>query len=150
VEDEVPVTIDALRTPDDRFAGLPGWPYAPHYVDDLPGYEGLRVHYADEGPAEGSAHLSLPARPADLVLPLPQDDPGLPGVGRPRDRAGLAGLRPLGQAGWRTMSYTFHFHRDMMVALVRAAGPAEQVTLVCQDWGGLLGLTLPPDMPEQV
>ena len=39
----------ALRTPDARFANLPGWPYEPHYLDDLPGYEGLRVHYIDTG-----------------------------------------------------------------------------------------------------
>jgi hypothetical protein len=39
-----------VRTPDARFANLPGWPYAPHYIDDLPGFEGLRLHYIDEGP----------------------------------------------------------------------------------------------------
>ena len=44
--------IEALRTPDERFVGLPGWPWAPRYVDDLPGYEGLRVHYLDEGPRD--------------------------------------------------------------------------------------------------
>ncbi|VAW02178.1 Haloalkane dehalogenase, partial [hydrothermal vent metagenome] len=39
------MTIKALRTPDERFENLSGWDYAPHYVDDLPGYEGLRMHY---------------------------------------------------------------------------------------------------------
>ena len=44
--------MEVLRTPDERFADLPGWPYDPRYVDDLPGYEGLRMHYVDEGPRD--------------------------------------------------------------------------------------------------
>ena len=43
--------IEALRTPDERFADLPGFSYTPSYVEDLPGYEGLRAHYVDAGPA---------------------------------------------------------------------------------------------------
>ena len=58
------MTIEALRTPDDRFASLPGWPYAPHYIDDLPGYEGLRVHYVDEGPEKAvRTYLCLHGQP---------------------------------------------------------------------------------------
>jgi hypothetical protein len=44
--------MDVLRTPDDRFADLPGYAFAPHYSDTLEGYEGLGVHYVDEGPRE--------------------------------------------------------------------------------------------------
>jgi haloalkane dehalogenase len=44
------IAIKALRTPDNRFAELPGFPYSPSYADDLPGYEGLRAHYIDVGP----------------------------------------------------------------------------------------------------
>ena len=47
----MPTLIEALRTPDERFANLPGFACAPHYVDDLAGYSGLRVHYVDERPA---------------------------------------------------------------------------------------------------
>ena len=43
------MTLEAVRTPDERFSGLPDYDYQPNYVDDLPGYEGLRVHYLDEG-----------------------------------------------------------------------------------------------------
>ncbi len=50
--------IPALRTPDERFADLPGFPYAANYVDALPGYEALRVHYVDEGPRDAE-HLFL-------------------------------------------------------------------------------------------
>jgi haloalkane dehalogenase len=42
----------ALRTPDDRFVGLPDFPFEPHYVDTLPGYEGARAHYLDLGPRD--------------------------------------------------------------------------------------------------
>ena len=41
--------MQSLRTPDERFVGLPDFPYAPHWVDNLPGLDGLRVHYLDEG-----------------------------------------------------------------------------------------------------
>src|SRR4051812_30236084 len=41
---------DVLRTPDESFRGLPGFAYEPHYVSKLPGFEGLRMHYVDEGP----------------------------------------------------------------------------------------------------
>ena len=46
--------IEALRTPDERFAALPEFNYAPHYVDGLPGYGGLRVHYLDETPTRAA------------------------------------------------------------------------------------------------
>ena len=47
--------MQILRTPDDRFADLPGFPYAPHYLEGLHGADGCRVHYVDEGPADADA-----------------------------------------------------------------------------------------------
>ncbi|MCG2593546.1 tRNA adenosine(34) deaminase TadA [Ramlibacter sp. XY19] len=47
-----PLREDALRTPEQRFAGITGYPWAPNYVDDLPALAGLRLHYLDEGPGE--------------------------------------------------------------------------------------------------
>ena len=41
---------ETIRTPDERFKDLPGFSFAPRYLDDLAGYEGLRIHYLDEGP----------------------------------------------------------------------------------------------------
>ncbi len=141
------MTIDALRTPDERFAGLPGWNYAPHYVDDLPGYEGLRVHYVDEGPKNAvRTYLCLHGQPSwsylyRKMIPVFLDSgarviaPDWLGFGR-SDKPVADDI------------YTFHFHRNMMVELVKRLD-LQQVTLVCQDWGGLLGLTLPPDMPDR-
>ena len=58
-------TIEALRTPDSRFQGLPGYRYEPHYVDTLPGYEGLRAHYLDLGPKDAKhTFLCLHGEPA--------------------------------------------------------------------------------------
>ncbi|MEO1966984.1 haloalkane dehalogenase [Hyphomonas sp.] len=141
------MTIEALRTPDDRFASLPGWPYAPHYIDDLPGYEGLRVHYVDEGPEKAvRTYLCLHGQPTwsylyRKMIPVFLDSgarviaPDWLGFGRSD--------KPVADE-----TYTFHFHRNMMIELVKRLG-LQNITLVCQDWGGLLGLTLPPDMPER-
>ncbi len=46
------IAVSALRTPDDRFADLQDFPFPPHYVDNLPGYDGLRAHYLDVGPRD--------------------------------------------------------------------------------------------------
>jgi hypothetical protein len=48
------MTIDALRTPEERFVDLPDFSYPPQYLDDLPGYEGLRAAYVDTGPRGAS------------------------------------------------------------------------------------------------
>ncbi|MCA8901539.1 MAG: alpha/beta fold hydrolase [Hyphomonas sp.] len=141
------MTIEAKRTPDERFEGLPGWTYAPHYVDDLPGYEGLRVHYVDEGPQNAvRTYLCLHGQPSwsylyRKMIPVFLDSgarviaPDWLGFGRSD--------KPVDDT-----VYTFNFHRNMMVELIKRLD-LNDVTLVCQDWGGLLGLTIPPDMPER-
>jgi len=141
------MTIEALRNPDDCFADLPGYDFAPHYVDDLPGYEGLRVHYVDEGPRDaGRTFLCLHGQPTwsylyRRMIPVFLETgarvvaPDWLGFGRSD--------KPVDDA-----VYTFHFHRDMMLALIERLD-LHNVTLVCQDWGGLLGLTIPPAMPER-
>ncbi len=141
------MTIEALRTPDSRFVGLPGYPFAPHYVDDLPGYEGLRVHYLDEGPRDAAVtFLCLHGQPAwsylyrKMIPVFAEADhrviaPDLLGFGRSD--------KPVDEA-----VYSFAFHRGMLMALI-AALDLGNVVLVCQDWGGILGLTIPPAMPER-
>jgi len=47
---------EILRTPEARFEALPGYPFAPHYLDELPGFAGVRVHYVDEPPAAADDH----------------------------------------------------------------------------------------------
>lgn len=55
------MSIAALRTPADAFASLPDWPFPPQYVDDLAGYEGLRLAYVDEVRARGTPTFACTA-----------------------------------------------------------------------------------------
>ena len=133
--------IDALRTPDERFADLPDFPWAPHYIDDLPGYEGLRCAVIDEGPKTGAptflclhgeptwSFLYRRMIPAFLASGARVVAPDLFGFGRSD--------KPVDDA-----VYGFHFHRRMLLALVERLD-LQDITLVVQDWGGLIGLTLP-------
>ena len=140
------MTIAALRTPDARFDGLPGYAFAPRYRDDLAGYAGLRVHYLDEGGAADRVALCLHGQPTWSYL-YRRMIPGLVAAGYRVIAPDLFGFgrsdKPVDDG-----VYTFGFHRDALIALVRALD-LRRVTLVCQDWGGLLGLTIPMDMPER-
>ncbi len=132
---------EIIRTPDDRFADLPGFPYAPHYVDNLPGYEGLRAAYIDEGPKDTQhtflclhgeptwSYLYRKMIPVFLASGARVVAPDLFGFGR-SDKPILDAV------------YGFHFHRNMLLALVEHLD-LRGITLVVQDWGGLIGLTLP-------
>lgn len=139
--------IDAVRTPDERFANLPGYDFTPNYVDDLPGYEGLRVHYVDEGPKDAThTFLCLHGQPSWSYLYRKMAPVFLESGGRviAPDWLGFGKSdKPVEDA-----VYTFDFHRNMMIALIERLG-LTKITLVCQDWGGLLGLTIPQDMPER-
>lgn len=122
-----------LRTPDERFASLPDFPFAPHYVE----VDGLRMHYLDEGPASAPVVLLLHGEPSwsylyrKMIPPLVAAGlrcvaPDLIGFGRsdkPTERE----------------AYTFAAHMQWLHAFV-AALDLQEVTLFCQDWGGLLGL----------
>ena len=128
----------AKRTPEDRFTNLPGYGFAPNYVDTLPGYEGLRVHYIDEGSKDADrTFLCLHGQPSwsylyRKMIPVFADSgarviaPDWLGFGRSD--------KPVEDS-----AYTFNFHRNMMLALIRHLD-LTNITLVVQDWGGLLGL----------
>ncbi len=136
-----------LRTPDERFAGLPGFAFAPHYVDGLAGFDGVRIHYLDEGPrAVPQTYLCLHGQPTWCYL-YRKMIPVFAGAGARVVAPDLVGFgrsdKPSDDA-----YYTFTRHRDMLIAFIERLDLAN-VTLVCQDWGGLLGLTLPMDMPAR-
>jgi len=146
----MPPTIEALRTPDERFQALPGFPFAPHYLDDLPGYESLRVHYLDEpptGPASGRIVLCLHGQPTWCYL-YRKMIPLFTAAGHRVVAPDFLGFgrsdKPVDDA-----VYTFGFHRGMLMRFIEALD-LERVTLVVQDWGGLLGLTLPMEYPERI
>jgi pimeloyl-ACP methyl ester carboxylesterase len=135
--------MEALRTPEDRFADLPGFPYAPRYIDTLPGFAGLRMAYVDDGPADArQTFLCLHGEPTwsylyRKMIPVFTASgarvvaPDMFGFGRSDKPA-------------RVDDYTFHFHRDALLAFIEHLD-LRGITLVCQDWGGLLGLTFPVD-----
>lgn len=141
------MAIEAVRTPDDRFEDLPDYTFAPNYIDTLAGYEGLRVHYLAEGPADADrTFLCLHGQPSwsflyRKMIPVFIESgarvicPDWLGFGRSD--------KPV-----QDELYTFHFHRNMMLEFVKALD-LKNVTLVCQDWGGILGLTLPMDFPDR-
>jgi len=129
-----------MRTPDERFANLPGFGFKPHYLE----WNGLRVHYLDEGAGEKTflclhgeptwCYLYrrmiplLAARGARVVAP---DFVGFGRSDKPQDEA----------------LYTFDFHREFLLWLITRL-QLTKIVLVVQDWGGLLGLTLPMDVPQ--
>ncbi len=144
-------SIEALRTPDARFANLPGWDYAPNYIDDLPGYEGLRMHYVDEGPSSGQdgdgiTFLCIHGEPSWSYL-FRKMAPVFTGAGHRFVAVDMFGFgrsdKPVDDE-----VYTYHFHRDALLAFVERMD-LKNVCLVVQDWGGLLGLTLPMEAPTR-
>ena len=139
--------MQALRTPDACFADLPGWPYEPHYVSGLAGVEDLRVHYVDEGPADAPhTFLCLHGEPTWSYL-YRKMIPVFVGAGGRVVAPDWLGFgrsdKPVDDA-----DYGFHLHRDMMLSFIERLD-LQNITLVVQAWGGLLGLTLPQEMPSR-
>lgn len=135
-----------LRTPDDRFDGLPDFPFAAHYVT-VPGDEGadLRIGYVDEGPRDAAPVLLMHGEPSwsylyRKIIPRLSGEhrvlaPDLVGFGRsdkPADKA----------------DYSYERHVAWMSAWLLALD-LKDITLFCQDWGGLIGLRLVAAFPER-
>jgi pimeloyl-ACP methyl ester carboxylesterase len=137
--------VNALRTPEARFAPLPAFPFAPRYVDDLPGFTGLRLHYVDEGPRDAAdTFLCLHGEPTWSYL-YRKMIPVFTGAGARVVAPDLFGFGRSDKPE-RDETYTFAFHRDTLLRFVERLD-LRNVTLVVQDWGGILGLTLPLDLP---
>lgn len=139
--------MDVLRTPEDRFASLDGYDFTPHYheisaADGTP----LRLHYLDEGPKDGAPILCLHGQPSwsylyRKMIPLLTAAgyrviaPDLIGFGR-SDKPAAVG------------DYTYRAHVEWMSQWLTGLD-LSNLTLVCQDWGGLIGLRLVGDFPER-
>jgi haloalkane dehalogenase len=139
--------MDVLRTPDDRFEGLPDFPFAPHYVEVDSGDGGkLRMHYLDEGPSNGLAVLLLHGEPSWSYL-YRKMIPVLVDAGL---RAVAIDLVGFGRSDkpTRREDYTYAAHTDWTWAAIWAIGLTD-INLVCQDWGGLIGLRLVAEQPDR-
>lgn len=144
------MSIEFLRTPDERFQRLPGFGFAPHYLEGLAGYESLRVHYVDEQPSSGRSGrtvLCLHGQPTWSYL-YRKMIPVFAAAGHRVIAPDFFGFgrsdKPVDDA-----VYTFLFHRGMLLRFIEALD-LQRVTLVVQDWGGLLGLTLPMEFPDRI
>jgi haloalkane dehalogenase len=139
--------MKTLRTPDEQFSNLPGYPFDPNYVE-IPDGEGgsLRMQYIDEGSHDADPVLLLHGEPSwsylyRKMIPIITEAgyraiaPDLVGFGRsdkPADRS----------------DYTYQRHVDWAQAWLDRLD-LQRITLVCQDWGGLIGLRLVANNPDR-
>lgn len=138
--------VDVYRTPDDRFLNLPDFDYEPRYIENLPGCDGLRMHYLDEGGAGGRVFLCLHGEPTWSFL-YRKMLPVFTGAGHRVVAPDYFGFGRSDKPNDEV--YTFDFHRNSLLRLVERLD-LSNITIVCQDWGGLIGLTLPLDIAERV
>ena len=129
-----------LRTPDDRFENLPDYPFAPNYID----IKGMRMHYVDEGSGD-EIILCLHGEPTwsflyrHMIPPLAEHyrvvAPDLFGFGRSDKPSELS-------------DYSYQMHHESLVAFIEALD-LTNITLICQDWGGLLGLPIAAEYQDR-
>ena len=141
-----PLRDDALRTPDSAFADLPDYPWAPRYLSDLPSLAGLRMHYLDEGPQDGLTWLCLHGNPAWSYL-YRKMIPVFLAAGHRVVAPDLIGFGKSDKPK-KDSFHSFTGHRQNLLELVERLD-LKNIVLVVQDWGGLLGLTLPMAAPER-
>ena len=143
--------MQTVRTPDERFVDLPGYPFAPHYTEVARG-DGtgatLRMHHVDEGPA-GAAEtiLLLHGEPSWSYLYRTMI-PVLVDAGHRCIAPDLVGFGRSDKPTERT-DYTYARHVAWLRELLFDHLDLRDLTLVCQDWGGLLGLRLVGEHPER-
>ena len=138
---------DVLRTADDRFEGLPGYAFEPHYAEvEAEGLDPVRMHYLDEGPADGPVALLLHGQPTwcylyRTVVPVLVD-------------AGIRVIAPdnigFGRSDKPVVAtdYTFARHIEWTRSLVTGLD-LRDITLVAQDWGGPIGLSVLAAEPDR-
>ena len=128
--------MDVIRTPDERFAALPDYPFAPHYTELA---DGIRLHHVDEGPADAEVVLMLHGEPSWSYL-YRQMVPVFADAGLRAVAPDLVGFGKSDKPT-RIADYTYQRHVDWLRQWIEALD-LRRITLVCQDWGSLLGLRL--------
>ncbi|MGH9081395.1 MAG: haloalkane dehalogenase [Acidimicrobiales bacterium] len=140
--------MQVLRTPDSCFADLPDFAFEPHMAE-IPDQDGgtLRVHYLDEGPADGPAVLLLHGEPSWSFLYRHM----IPVLAEAGLRAVAPDLVGFGRSDKPTprSEYTFARHVEWMRSFLFDSLDLSEVTLVGQDWGGLIGLRLVGEHPDR-
>lgn len=141
-DEEFGPTAGALRTPDERFANLPGYNFEPNYVV----IRDLRLHYVDEGPADAAQILLLHGEPSWSYLYRKM----IPILLRGGHRVISPDLVGFGRSDKlpRKKDYSHQMHVDIMTAFIRQLNLSE-ITLFAQDWGGLIGLRVVAQEPDR-
>ncbi|MFQ5650024.1 MAG: haloalkane dehalogenase [bacterium] len=127
--------MNILRTPDERFENLPGYPFEPNYIE----VNGLRMHYLDEGENDNELVFMLHGEPSWSFL-YRKMIPILVGAGFRVIVPDLVGFGKSDKPADRE-AYTYQSHMEWMTAFVKQLD-LQNITLVAQDWGGLIGLRL--------
>ena len=141
-DEEFGPTAGALRTPDERFANLPGYNFEPHYVV----IRDLRLHYVDEGPADAAPILLLHGEPSWSYLYRKM----IPILLRGGHRVISPDLVGFGRSDklLRKNDYSHQMHVEIMTVFIRQLNLSE-ITLFAQDWGGLIGLRVVAQEPDR-
>jgi haloalkane dehalogenase len=140
--------VQVRRTPDDRFENLPGYPFDPNYVEIADGDGGrLRVHYVDEGPRDAAPVLLLHGEPSWSYL-YRKMIPTITGAGFRAIAPDLVGFGRSDKPTERS-DYTYARHVEWMRSVLFGELDLAGITLVCQDWGGLVGLRLVGEHPDR-
>ncbi len=134
--------MKALRTPDERFGNLPGYPFTPRYIE----IDGMRMHYVDEGPRDAAPVLMLHGEPSWSYL-YRKMIPVIVNAGLRAVAPDLFGFGRSDKPAARA-DYTYQRHVDWMTAFIEGID-LRGITLVCQDWGGLIGLRLAAEHPDR-
>lgn len=140
--------MKTLRTPDDRFADLPDWPFEPRYAEIPDGDGGtLRVHYVDEGPADAAPVLLLHGEPSWAYLYRHM----IPPLVEAGHRVVVPDQVGFGRSDKPTEpdDYSYARHVAWMSSLVFDHLDLSDVTFFGQDWGGLIGLRLVAAEPDR-
>ncbi len=135
--------MDVLRTPDERFAALPDYAFAPNYLQVT---SGLRAHYIDEGPRDAPVVLLMHGEPSWAYL-YRKMIPAFVAAGMRAIAPDLIGFGRSDKPA-RREEYTYAKHVAWMRALVEGLD-LSSVTLFCQDWGSLIGLRIVGENPER-
>jgi haloalkane dehalogenase len=131
--------MPVVRTPDVRFKDLPDYPFQPHNVE----VDGMGIHYIDEG--QGEVILCLHGEPSwsylyRKMIPILSSNQRVLAM----DFVGFGRSDKFTERG----EYSFQMHHDTVVGFINALG-LERITIVVQDWGGLIGLTVASEMPDR-
>jgi haloalkane dehalogenase len=133
-----------LRTPEERFTSLPGFDFAPHYAELR---AGIQVHYLDEGNPNAAPVLLMHGEPSWCYL-YRKMIPPLVAAGHRCIAPDLVGLGRSDKPS-DPSDYSYARHVDWMAELLFGQLNLREITLVCQDWGGLLGLRLLAGSPDR-